>query len=120
MNVSGNFTVAAPFAANLSGPLPTSIFLAFSFTDGRQTIDLSDFDPSALGSFISVGTDASGTITSFQFGFATVSPTVVGGLLGQIRGSDVASGAVFDQCLTVSNGICTSFGVDTAGGPAEI
>lgn len=118
MNVSGNFTVAAPFAANLSGALPTSIFLDLSFTDGRQTINLANFDPIALGSFISVNTDALGTITSFQLGFTSLRPTSVGGQFGQIRGSDAASGAVFDECLAASGGICTEFGVDTAEGPA--
>lgn len=118
MGVEGNFTVAIPFAANLSNQnFAPSIILDLSFKDGRQTIDLTNFNPIALGSFIVIGTNASGTITSFQLGFTSVEPTLVGGQFGQIRASSAQIAGVFDECLTVSNGSCTSFGIDRATGP---
>jgi hypothetical protein len=121
MKVTGSFTVAAPFAPNLTffDILPTSLILDLSFSDGRQTIDLSNFGPTAFGSAIQIATDSLGAITSFDIGFATVPPTVVGGKLGQIIIRNITVG-LFDECLTVSNGICDTFGIDQAFGPGGV
>jgi hypothetical protein len=121
MKVTGSFTVAAPFAPNLTffDILPTSLILDLSFSDGRQTIDLSNFGPTAFGSAIQIATDSLGAITSFDIGFATVPPTVVGGKLGQIIIRNITVG-LFDECLTVSNGACDTFGIDQAFGPGGV
>ena len=120
MNVSGTFTVAAPFAANLSSQdFSTSILLDLSFADGRQTINLSNLDPAALGTFIQISTDALGTITSFQLGFTSTRPTAVGGQFGQIIANPGKSTGIFDECLASNTPTCNSFGfgIDKATGP---
>jgi hypothetical protein len=118
MNVFGTFTVAAPFAANLSAQnFSPSILLDLSFSDGRQTINLANLDTGTFATFIQISTDSLGGITGFQLGFASIRPTSVGGQTGQIIADPGISTGLLDECLTAAGGTCTSFGIDKANGP---
>ena len=60
MNISGSFTLASPLPPNFPSADITSQVIAYSFTDGVNTI--ASTDPDARPYYFFVATDASGNI----------------------------------------------------------
>ncbi len=90
-HVSGSFTLAAPLGPNLT-LFGTGVItpLSFSFTDGLHTVT-----SGALQTF--VGTDASGNIIRWEFGFLTTCLPIDGASCSTIEIDTVNGNGVFDD-----------------------
>jgi hypothetical protein len=116
MKISGSFTLASPLPPNFSGGDITSRVIAYSFTDGVNTITNSD--PSARVFQFGVTTDASGNINvasilveKWQSGS---SPHTVGDRFAQIN----LNGPTIIEAL--NNLPCIAVGGGTASGVSDL
>jgi hypothetical protein len=86
-NVSGSFTVATAFGANLNDFTFTP--LSFSFTDGHQTLTQADVTYPAVP-FEHFSTDASGAVTTWRI---DLSNSPISGYILSTEKCDVAAGS---------------------------
>jgi hypothetical protein len=119
MSITGNFTTASPLPASMAitdiGPNGTNLVTSWSFTDGINTYtQANSVVLPQLGTF-RIGTDATGSITSFYIQIEQpLPPHVVGQLLNVLDvvniGFTQSQGVTGAPCLTLSGAVCATLG----------
>ncbi len=125
MSITGEFTTAAPLAANLVGQDISGLVLTFTFSDGVTTITDADGTLAAFNTIpgIQVSTDGSGDITAWAI-FARDLPLAtaindVNSIISTINSGMIAvqDQGADDSICTAVNGVpsCTSYSPGTQG-----
>lgn len=120
MSITGNFTTASPLPASMPitdiGPLGTNLVTSWSFNDGINTYTMANSVvlPQA-GLTFRIGTDATGSITSFYIQLEQpLPPHTVGQLLNALDvvniGFNQSQGVMGAACLTLTGTVCATLG----------
>ena len=119
MSITGNFTTASPLPASMPvtdiGPNGSNLVTSWSFNDGINTYTQANSVVLPQFGTFRIGTDATGSITSFYIQMEQpLPPHVVGQLLNVLDvvniGFNQSQGVIGAPCLTLSGTVCATLG----------